>query len=245
VLAIVLLFLTGPFSHLPETTLAAIVIVAVKGLIDIPALRRLFNVSKADFLAALLTMLGVLTFGMLEGIIIGVLFSFLALLKRVSLPTSSILGLRPGSNDFVDVERHPQVEVYPEVMIFRPNAALFYGNAAVTKEQLVQSVEQRATPPEMVVFDLASAAMVDLGTLETLGEIDEELDGKNIELRLANVYSAVNEFIDKAGYADQLGPVVPDADIAEVLAGWRDEAHSQKSTESTGAEDAVDRAGTA
>ncbi len=245
VLAIVLLFLTGPFSHLPETTLAAIVIVAVKGLIDIPALRRLFDVSKADFLAALLTMLGVLTFGMLEGIIIGVFFSFLALLKRVSLPTSSILGLRPGTNDYVDVERHPQVEVYPDVMIFRPNAALFYGNAAVIKEELTQSIEQRATPPELVVFDLASAANVDLGTIETLSEIDEELDGKKIELRLANVYSAVSEFIGRAGYDEQFGPIVPDADIAEVLVRWRDETHPQRSTDLTAPDDPGDRVGPA
>ncbi len=221
VLGLVLLFLTEPFSHLPETTLAAIVIVAVKGLIDIPGLKRLFNVSKPDFIAAALTMLGVLTFGMLEGIIIGVLFSFLAVLKRVSLPNSSLLGLRKGTTDFVDVDRNPDVEVYPDILVFRPNAGLFYANMPVIKDDLIRIIDTRETPPAMVVIDMASAPNVDLGTVEALAELSEELTGKGIALRFASVYGEVRDFLVKAGYGEQLGPILPDESIAEVLARWR------------------------
>ncbi len=113
ILAIVLLFLTKPFSYLPEATLAAVVLVAVKSLVKVPAIRRLWAVSRPDFLAALLTFLGVLTFGMLEGIIIGVLFTFLTLLKRVSMPQTSLLGRKPNTSEFVDVTRNPDAEVVP------------------------------------------------------------------------------------------------------------------------------------
>ena len=98
ILAVVLLFLTGPFSYLPETTLAAIVLIAVRSLVNVPAITRLFTISRPDFLAALFTFLGVLVFGMLEGIIIGVLFSFLALLQRVSRPHTALLGRIPGTS---------------------------------------------------------------------------------------------------------------------------------------------------
>ncbi|HYI25448.1 MAG TPA: sulfate permease [Thermomicrobiales bacterium] len=221
VLAIVLLFLTEPFTHLPETTLAAIVIVAVKGLIDIPALKRLLRISKPDFIAAALTMLGVLTFGMLEGIIIGVLFSFLAVLKRVSLPNSSLLGLRPGTTDFVDVERNPDVEVSPDILVFRPNAGLFYANMPVVKDDLIRIIDSRETPPAVVVIDLASAPNVDLGTAESLAELADELRAKGIALRFASVYGEVHDFLVKAGYAEQLGPIFPNESVAEVLERWR------------------------
>ncbi len=221
VLALVLLFLTEPFSHLPETTLAAIVIVAVKGLIDIPGLKRLFDISRAEFLAALLTMLGVLTFGMLGGIIIGVLVSFLTVLKRVSLPRISLLGLNPGTSDFVDVNHNPDAQVFPDIAVFRPDTGLFYGNIPVIKDELAKAIEQREEPPRLVVVDLASAPMVDLETVDTLGEIADDLDGKEIDLRLANVHTGVHDLLVKAGFTDRHGAVAPHENIAEVIASWR------------------------
>ncbi|MGN6484277.1 MAG: SulP family inorganic anion transporter, partial [Thermomicrobiales bacterium] len=101
VVGLVLLFLTAPFSHLPETTLAAIVFVAVRGLVNIPNIRALWHTSRGEFLAAAAAFGGVLVFGMLEGIIIGVLVTFVTILMRLSKPETSVLGLRPGTTDFV------------------------------------------------------------------------------------------------------------------------------------------------
>jgi MFS superfamily sulfate permease-like transporter len=221
ILAIVLLFLTKPFSYLPEATLAAVVLVAVKSLVKVPAIKRLLAVSMPDFLAALLTLLGVLTFGMLEGIIIGVLFSFLTLLKRVSMPHTSLLGRKPNTSEFVDVTRNPDAEVIPDTMLFRANSGLFYANAPLIKDDLLRDVDARDTPPKLVVIDMAAAPLVDLGAVDTLGEIKEELDDRGIDLRLAGVYGEVRNFLTKAGYADQFEPIVPDEPIGEVLRSWQ------------------------
>lgn len=223
ILGVVLLFLTGPFSHLPETTLAAIVFVAVRRLIDVPAIRRLWRVSRGEFLAASATFMGVLLLGMLEGIIIGVLVSFLVLLKRVSMPHTSTLGLRPGTNDFVDTVRTPEAEVDPEVLVFRANAGWFYANAPLIKDDLMRDIDALETPPKLVVIDMATAPLVDLGAVETLGDIKEDLDDRGIDLRLAGVYGEVDTLITQAGVNQRLGEVVPNEGIDEALHRWRTE----------------------
>jgi high affinity sulfate transporter 1 len=109
-IGIVLLVLTGPFQYLPEATLAAVVLVAVRRLFDVKAFRRLWELDRQEFLAAAATFAGVLTFGMLEGIIIGVGMTFLLLLRRVSAPQTSVLGRKPGSDEFVSLARNPDAE---------------------------------------------------------------------------------------------------------------------------------------
>jgi MFS superfamily sulfate permease-like transporter len=218
ILAIVLLFLTEPFSYLPEATLAAVVLVAVKGLIDVPAIKRLYRLSVPEFLAAAFTFMGVLTFGMLEGIIIGVLFTFLALLKRVSMPRTAVLGQRPGTNDYVDVQRPEDTLVDDRILVFRADSGWFYANAPLIKEQLERDLDERSAPPELVVIDLASAPLIDLGAIGVLAELKEDLDGKRIDLELANVHTDVKVMMAKA--APAMGSIPADEAIDEVIARW-------------------------
>jgi high affinity sulfate transporter 1 len=219
ILAIVLLVLTEPFSYLPEATLAAVVLVAVKGLIDVPAIMRLYRLSLAEFLAAALTFLGVLTLGMLEGIIIGVLFTFLSLLKRVSMPHTAVLGLRPGTSDYVDVAKTPAAVLDERILVFRADAGWFYANAPLIRDQLEADLDARSTPPELVIIDLASAPLIDLGAVTVIGEIKESLDEKRIDLELANVYSGVREMFVRA--APAFGAVPPNESIAEAIERWK------------------------
>jgi MFS superfamily sulfate permease-like transporter len=231
ILAVVLLFLTGPFSYLPETTLAAIVLVAVRGLVNVPAIVRLFNISRPDFLAAALTFLGVLVFGMLEGIIIGVLFSFLVLLQQVSMPHTALLGRVPGTADFVDVARHPNTESMPDVLVFRADAGLFYANAPRVKDDLLAAVDRLKSPPSLVVLDLASTPLVDLGAAETLVEIREELTERAIDVRLANVHGEVRDLLERTGEAAKLGGAPTYASVSEVVTQWRTETSHPRATE--------------
>ena len=142
-LGVVLLFLTGVFSELPEATLAAVVLVAVKGLIDIPALKRIFDLSKPEFLAAMLTLGGVLAIGMLEGILIGATFSLLSLAYRASKPQIDVLGQVPGADAFGSVTRHPNYAQVPGVLIMRVDGGVFYANADVVQEHILGLIEHR------------------------------------------------------------------------------------------------------
>ena len=203
-------------------------IVAVKGLIDIPASSDSLMSARADFLAAALTMLGVLTFGMLEGIIIGVLFSFLAVLKRVSLPNTSLLARKPGTTDYVSVDTLEETAVETDTMIFRADAGWFYANAPIIMQEFDRALDQRSQAPSLVVIDLATAPVMDLGTISTLNELRETLNGKNIPLRLANVHRSAQELIEAA--APDFGPVRPSLSIAEIVDEWQRRSSPEAST---------------
>ena len=128
-LALCLVFLTGPLAGLPKATLAAVVLTAVAGLIDVRELRRLWRVSRADFAAAAVALAGVLLLGILQGILLAALVSVLIMLVRASRPQIAFLGRIPGSAHYSDIVRHPENEAIPGVLAFRPDGSLLYVNA--------------------------------------------------------------------------------------------------------------------
>jgi MFS superfamily sulfate permease-like transporter len=140
---VTLLLLTGLFEDLPEATLAAVVIAAVIELVDIGALATLYRIytralgrayggiaARPDFIAALAAMAGVLIFDTLPGLFLGIAISLLLLVYRVSRPHIAVLGRVPGAADqWVDVERHPEDEPVPGIVVLRVEAGLFFANA--------------------------------------------------------------------------------------------------------------------
>ena len=155
---VTLLFLTGLFENLPEATLAAVVIAAVIELVDIPALVRLYRVwtghlggiygwaARADFLAALAALLGVLVFDTLPGLFIGIGVSILLLLYRASRPAVTTLA-RASSPEhdeglWVDVARHPDLSPRDDVVVVRVESGLFFANADHVREEILGQVTE-------------------------------------------------------------------------------------------------------
>src|SRR5208283_974136 len=125
-LALCLLFLTGLLENLPKAVLAAVVLTAVYGLLDFPALLRMWRVSRLDFYAATTALGGVLLLGILQGILLAALASILLLLVRASRPHVAFLGRIPGTSGYSDIARHPENEPLRGVLAFRPEASLIY-----------------------------------------------------------------------------------------------------------------------
>ncbi|MGB8345609.1 MAG: SulP family inorganic anion transporter, partial [Ktedonobacteraceae bacterium] len=109
-LGLCLLFLTGLLENLPKAVLAAVVLTAVYGLLDFPALIRMWRVSRLDFLAATIALVAVLLLGILQGILLAALASIVLLLARVSRPHVAFLGRVPGTDSYSDLTRHPENE---------------------------------------------------------------------------------------------------------------------------------------
>ena len=161
---VTLLFLTGLFEQLPEATLAAIVIAAVVELVDIAALRRLYRVwtrrlggiygpaARADFLAAVAAMLGVLVFDTLPGLVIGIAVSMTLLLYRASRPHVTRLGPhpRPTAGLWVDADRHPDLAPSDGIVVIRVESGLFFANADHVRDRIRAAV---ATGAVAVVLD--------------------------------------------------------------------------------------------
>jgi sulfate permease, SulP family len=220
-LAVVLLVLTAPFEKLPETKLAAIVLVAIRSLVNIPAIERLWRLSRTEFLSAALTFGGVLVFDLLTGVLIGAAFSILAMIARISKPHIATLGRVAGSDQFADVARHPENEQIPGVRIIRIDDDIFYANTDAVKSALVSSVDEAEPPISLVVLDLASTPFLDLAGIDMLSDVSDELKEKGAELWVAGATGDVRDALRKAGAGDKLGPLGQRQSVEEIVEEWQ------------------------
>jgi sulfate permease, SulP family len=201
-LAFCLLFLTGPLANLPKAALAAIVLTAVAGLIDVPAMRRLWRVSRFDFVAAACALLGVLLLGILQGVMLAALASVLMLLARGTQPHVAILGRIPGTPYFGDRTRHPENPELPGVLIFRPEAALIYLGVEHVQKTVLAAVA--AAPPGSLrhaVCDLSATPNLDVAGTEMLRKLGEALATQGITLSLAGAHARVRDMLRADGLA--------------------------------------------
>src|SRR5262245_51000304 len=206
VIALVLLFFTGLFQSLPEAVLAAIVLIAVKGLIDLNELRYLWHTSRIDFAAAGVALAGVLVMGILDGVIVAVLASVVMLLGRVARPHVAFLGRIPGTDRYSDVARHPENEALPGVRAFRVEASLVYFNGDHVLEAVLRRAESESGL-QRVVFDLSTTPYADIAGARMLRRLHDELAGRGIELRVVGAHGEVRDRIRFEKLQDWVGPV--------------------------------------
>src|SRR6267154_3818368 len=193
-LALCLLFLTGFLENLPKAVLAAVVLTAVYGLLDFPALLRMWRVSRLDFYAATIALGGVLLLGILQGILLAALASVLLLLLRTSQPHVAFLGRVPGTNSYSDVDRHPENEPLPGVIAFRPEASLIYVNADIVLDAvLVRLREAGQVPVHLVACDLSAAPYIDLAGARMLHGLHNELAARVIAMRIVGARGSARD----------------------------------------------------
>jgi high affinity sulfate transporter 1 len=221
-LAIFLLFLTGLLANLPKAALAAVVLTAVAGLIDIPQLRRLWRVSRVDFAAAATALAGTLVFGILQGILLAAFVSIIIMIVRASRPHVAFLGRIPGSDDISDMERHPENTPIPGALAFRPEASLLYVNA----EHVLEAVLGRLAVQEpgairLVVCDLSASPSMDLAGARMLRGLHELLAARGIRLAIIGAHGNVRDLMRRDGLAELIGGVERTTRLDTILAGPR------------------------
>jgi sulfate permease, SulP family len=205
-LALCLLFLTGLLADLPKAVLAAIVLTAVYGLIDFPAMLRMWRISRMDFYAAAIALVAVLLLGILEGILLAALASILMLLARASSPHVAFLGRIPGTSSFSDLARHPENEPLPHAIAFRPEASLLYVNA----ESVLQAVSHRleaeaARNIRLVICDLSASPHIDLAGARMLRQLQDDLARRGVQLRLVGAHGRVRDLLRAEGVGEKVG----------------------------------------
>jgi MFS superfamily sulfate permease-like transporter len=195
---------TGLLENLPKAVLAAVVLTAIYGLFDIAALRHMWRVSRMDFTAAAIALVGVLALGILPGILLAALASAVLLLMRASRPNVAFLGRIPGTQHYSDMARHPENEPLPGVIAFRPEASLLYVNAdsvlAAVLDHLGESSDIR-----LVVCDLSASPNIDLAGSRMLHELHNELTPRNIALRILGARGNVRDLLRADGLAEKAG----------------------------------------
>src|SRR5215217_1887138 len=204
-LALCLIFLTGWLENLPKAVLAAVVLTAVYGLLDFPAMLRMWRVSRMDFYAAAIALVAVLLLGILQGILLAALASILLLLFRTSRPHVAFMGRVPGTNSYSDVGRHPENEPLPGVIAFRPEASLIYVNADAVLESVLDHLRSKdAQGIHLMVCDLSAAPYVDLAGSRMLHSLHDELVGRKIALRIVGAHGSTRDLLRADGIDDKV-----------------------------------------
>lgn len=217
-LALCLLFLTGLLADLPKATLAAVVLTAVAGLVDVRELRRLWRVSRPDFAAAAVALAGVLLLGILQGILLAALASALMLLLQASRRHVAFLGRIPGAAGYGDVARHPENEPIPGVLAFRPEGALLYVNAeGVLDTVLARLVALPAGSVRLVACDLSAAPYLDLAAVGMLRKLHAVLAGQGIRLAVVGPHGQVRDMLRREGFADLVGGITRETTLDDVI----------------------------
>jgi high affinity sulfate transporter 1 len=218
-IGICLVFLTNLLHDLPTVILAAIVLVAVKGLIDIPALRHLWRVSRFEFTIAMVALVGVLVLGILKGVLLAVIVSLVVLLAAAARPHVAFLGRIPGTRRYSDSERHPENEAIGGVLIFRVEASLLYFNVDHVRKCVRRRVDD-TDPLRLVVCDLSNAPYVDVAGADMLAELHQELQSRGAKLRIVEARSQARDLLRAVGLEEEVGylgrHMTVDQAIAEV-----------------------------
>jgi high affinity sulfate transporter 1 len=218
---VVALFFTGLLRNLPQPVLAAIVLVAVTGLVQIDVLRSIWRFSRTEFAVAIAALVGVLGSGLLNGVLLGVVISILLLLHRASRPRVTEVGRVPGTSYFADVIRHPENERATDVLVVRSEGSLLYFNVDHVRDRLSALVAQRATPPRLIVFFMGNVPHVDLAGAELLLDLQSKFQQRGIAFQLAEVHGEVRDALRRTG--DGHGGILAEAHqtVDDVMARWR------------------------
>jgi sulfate permease, SulP family len=217
IILVVVLFFSDLLHNLPQPVLAAIVLVAVSGLIKVDELRRLWRFDRQEFFIAAAALAGVLGSGLLRGVLIGAVISLVLLLRRASQPHVAELGRIPGTDRFGDIVPNPENERVPDVMVFRPDTAILYFNCEYLHDRFIELLDARDLRPRLAIWSLSTVAAVDLAGAEMLVHLREELQRRGVALRLADIRGPVRDSLRAAALEAHFGPVAAHESIAVVI----------------------------
>jgi high affinity sulfate transporter 1 len=217
IILVVVLFFSHLLSALPQPVLAAVVLVAVASLFKLSTLKQLWRGDRPEFIVAMAAIVGVMSSGLLDGVMIGAVISLVQLLRRASRPHVALLGRIPGTRRFSDRERHTDNEVIPGVMIFRPESGLVYFNVDHVCETIIERVSAEPTPPKLVVLDLSASPYMDLQAAHAIAGMADDITGKGIKFQAVEAHSAVRDRVRGEGVAERLGGIDRMLTVAEVV----------------------------
>jgi high affinity sulfate transporter 1 len=203
VLGLLLILGTGLVHDLPLSALAAVVIVAVLGLIDVVAERRLYGWRRSEFLLSMAAFAGVAVLGVLWGVGIAIALSLLNFIRRAWRPHDAVLGRVDRLKGYHDTERYPAARLIPGLVLYRFDAPLFFANADYFRAR----VRALASDGDTKWIVVAAEPITDIDTTagETLRAVDDELRGDGIELAFAELKDPVRDQLRRYGIHDAIG----------------------------------------
>jgi high affinity sulfate transporter 1 len=206
-LAIAFLLVLAPnlLQYLPNAALAAVVIAAAIGLIEIADLKRIYRIQRWEFWLTVLCFVGVAVLGAIPGIGLATAVAIAEFLWDGWRPHSAVLGRAQGVKGYHDITRYPDARRVPGLVLFRWDAPLFFANAEFFRERVLDAVEKSPTPVRWLVVAAEPVTSVDVTACDTVAELDEALHARGIELCFAELKDPVKDKLKRFGLFAQLG----------------------------------------
>ena len=220
-LCLLLLFVTGFLQNLPEVILAVVVLDAITGLIKVKELRRLYTLSRSEFFISMLAIVGVLTFGILKGVLIAAIASIVYLIARTSSPVVSVLGRVPGTYQYSDIQRHPDNEEIPHCRIVRVESSILYFNQEFVHDRVIDAANG-VKEPRLLILDLSASPWVDVSASKMLMKLQLEQRARGVDLRIVNALSGVRELLRKQGMEESIGHISRRVSIDQLVKEYFD-----------------------
>jgi MFS superfamily sulfate permease-like transporter len=196
--------LTGLFHNLPEATLGAIVIHAVWHNISFSKISQYRSITKLDYATAIVAMIGVLAFGLLQGLVLAALLGLIVLLLGTKQRNTSVLGKVPETTIYRSIDHYPDGETYPGLLIIRFDGSLFFANAHDFVTAVRQAIAAADPQPRIVLLDGESMNDVDATAVITLKEFQDQLLQTGIQLRIARVKTQVMDVMQRGGLEEAI-----------------------------------------
>jgi high affinity sulfate transporter 1 len=221
-IAALLLFAPNLLQHLPDTALAAIVIASAIGLIEIADLRRIYRIQQWEFWLSMACFAGVAVLGAIQGIALAVVIAVIEFLWDGWRPHFAILGRAEGVKGYHDVKRYPRAERIPGLVLFRWDAPLFFANAELFQERVLDAVASSPTQVRWVVVAAEPVTSVDVTAADILAELDDALRAADIELHFAEMKDPVKDKLVRFGLFTRFADGRFHATLGEAVHAYRD-----------------------
>ena len=201
-----LLFLTPLFYYLPNAILAAIIMVAVFGLIDFNEAKNLWNHYRPDFWMWAVTFSGTLVLGIEEGVLIGVILSIAMIIYQTTKPHIAVLGKIPGKPHYRNIERFKQLEERSDVLIIRFDARLYYANVSYFLETSKKLIQQKGDALKLFILDADSINGIDSTGMHALEDLANYCRNKEIRFQIAGLKGPIRDLFHSFGLFQNLEP---------------------------------------
>jgi high affinity sulfate transporter 1 len=211
-------------KNLPTPALAAVVIASAIGLIEVTDLRRIYRIQQWEFWLSIVCFVGVAVLGAIAGIGLAVVIAIIEFLWDGWRPHSAILGSADGVKGYHDITRYPNARLVPGLVLFRWDAPLFFANAELFQDKILQAVAASPTSVRRVVVTAAPVTSVDVTAADVLAELDDKLRAADIELCLAELKDPVKDKLRRFGlferFDDQRFFPTIDAAVDSYVTAW-------------------------
>jgi high affinity sulfate transporter 1 len=206
-LSVALLLVVAPdlLRHLPSSALAAVVIASAIGLIEVADLRRIYRIQRWEFWLSIACFVGVAVLGAIPGICLAIVIAVIEFLWDGWRPHSAVLGRADGVKGYHDITRYPDARLIPGLVLFRWDAPLFFANAELFQERVLDAVAASPTPVRWLVVAAEPVTSVDVTAADVVEELDETLRAAGIELCFAEMKDPVKDKLKRFGLFAQLG----------------------------------------